>query len=248
METNAQVKNNLKMLKLKSIYDNIEHFTNEAINTKLSYTDFLLYITQYEIDERRNKRREAGLKKSNMGRIKKIEEFDWSFNPCINRQLVMKLVLCDFIKKNENIILTGPTGVGKTFIAKALGYEAVNKGFTVLFSRTNKMLETIYSGKADGTFNNLMAKYIKPDLLILDDWGMTEFGDTALNILNEIISERYETGSIIITSNRPVINWDELFKEKVIGSALLDRLFHLAHRIEIKPEQKSYRQGGKKLD
>jgi len=246
METNASVKNNLKQLKLKSIYENLEHFIDESINAKLSYSDFLLQITQYELDNRLNKRREVSFKKSNMGRIKKIEEFDFNFNPKINRQLIMKLVMCDFIKKNENIILAGQTGVGKTFIAKAIGYEAVNKGYNVLFERTNKMLEDIYSGKADNTFNKKINKYIKPDLLILDDWGMTEFNDAALNILNEIISQRYETGSIIITSNRPVASWDELFKEKVICSALLDRLFHLAHRIEI--TGKSYRQGGKKLE
>jgi DNA replication protein DnaC len=246
METNAQVKNNLKQLKLKSIYDNLEYCIDEAINIKLSYSDFLLHITQNELDSRRNKRREAGLKKSNMGRIKRIEEFDFNFNPNINRQLIMKLIMCDFIKKTENIILAGETGVGKTFIAKAIGYEAVNKGYSVLFERTNKMLEDIYSGKADNTFNKRLSRYIKPDLLILDDWGMTEFNDTALNILNEIISQRYENGSIIITSNRPIESWDELFKEKVICSALLDRLFHLAHRIEI--IGKTYRQGGKKLE
>jgi len=246
METNTQIKNNLKQLKLKCINDNLDYYIDEAINAKLSFSDFLLQLTQYEIDSRRNKRREAGLKKSNMGRIKRIEEFDFNFNPNINRQLIMKLVMCDFIKKSENIILAGQTGVGKTFIAKAIGYEAVNKGYNVLFERTNKMLEDIYSGKADNTFNKRLSKYLKPDLLILDDWGMTEFNDTALNILNEIISQRYETGSIIITSNRPIKCWDELFKEKVICSALLDRILHLAHKIEI--TGKSYRQGGKKLD
>jgi DNA replication protein DnaC len=246
METNAQVKINLKQLRLKSIYDNLEYNIDQAINAKLSYSDFLLQITQNELDSRRNKRRELGLKKSNMGRIKRIEEFDFNFNPNINRQLIMKLMTCDFIKKTENIILAGETGVGKTFIAKAIGYEAVNRGYNVLFERTNKMLEDIYSGKADNTFNKRLSKYIKPDLLILDDWGMTEFNDMALNILNEIISQRYEIGSIIITSNRPILSWDELFKEKVICSAMLDRIFHLSHRIEI--TGKSYRQGGKKLD
>jgi DNA replication protein DnaC len=246
METNTQIKNNLKQLRLKNMNENLDYFIDEAINAKLSFSDFLLQITQYEIDGRANRRREESLKKSNMGRIKRIEEFDFSFNPNINRQLIMKLILCDFIKKSENVILVGQTGVGKTFIAKAIGYEAVNKGYSVLFERTNKMLEDIYSGKADNSFNKKLSKYTKPDLLILDDWGMTEFNDTALNILNEIISQRYEAGSIIITSNRPLKSWDELFKEKVICSALLDRIFHLAYKIEI--TGKSYRQGGKKLD
>jgi DNA replication protein DnaC len=244
METLSQIKSNLKALKLKAMHENINFFIDEAINTKLSYPDFLLLLTQNEIERRKNNKRELGLKKSNMGRLKHIEEFDFDFNPNINRQEIMNLMLCEFVKNNENIIIAGPTGVGKTFIAKAIGYEAVNKGYSVLFVRTNKMLEDIYSGKADNTFNKRLNYYIKPNLLILDDWGMTEFSDSMLHTLNEIISERYENGSLIITSNRPLENWDELFKEKVIGSALLDRLFHRANRIII--TGKSYRQGGKK--
>jgi DNA replication protein DnaC len=246
METLSQIKNNLKDLRLKSMSDILQSHIDIAIESKLSYQDFLLMLTQNEIDHRRNNRRELSLKKSNMGRIKRIEEFDFEFNPNINRQTIMKFVSCNFVKNNENIIIVGPTGVGKTFIAKALGYEIVNKGYSVLFVRTNKMLEDIYSGKADNTFIKRINKYIKPNLLILDDWGMTEFNDYSLHILNELISERYENGSIIITSNRPLENWDELFREKVIGSALLDRLFHQANRIVI--TGKSYRQGGKNVD
>ena len=245
METLTQIKDNLKTLKLKSMYENIDFLIDEAINTKSSYSDFLLTLTQNEIDRRKNNKRNLGLKKSNMGRIKRIEEFDFDFNPNINRQQVMKLILCEFMRNNENIIIAGPTGVGKTFLAKAIGYEAVNKGYSVLFVRTNKMLEDIYSGKADNTFNKRLNQYVKPDLLILDDWGMTEFNDFMLHILNELISERYENSSLIITSNRPIENWDELFKEKVIGSALLDRIFHGVNKIKI-TEGKSYRQGGKK--
>jgi len=119
--------------------------------------------------------------------------------------------------------------VGKTCIAKSLGLEACNRGYRVLFIRTAKMLEFIYSGKADATYQKKLDSFIKPDLLILDDWGMTPFSDIMLNILNEVISERYENGSIISTSNRPFAKWGELFGEPVISSALLDRIFHNAH-------------------
>lgn len=240
METYAQIKSNLKDLRLKAMLENIESRNNEAIRSKMSYMDFLLAVTQDEIDRRRFTKKESAIKKSNMGRCKNIVEFEFDFNPKINRQQIMNLATCEFIKLNENIIFAGPAGVGKTYLAKAIGLEACNRGYKVVFTRTAKMLEHIYSGKADATFHKKLEVYIKCDLLILDDWGMVPFSDPMLNILNEVISERYENGSTIITSNRVIKKWGELFSEPVIASALLDRLFHNSHKISI--DGKSYRQ------
>ncbi len=244
MESMAQIKTNLKSLRLSSFYENIEQRNDEAIRSKMSYIDFLLALTQDEIDRRKFKKKENAIKKANFGKYKNILEFDFDFNVNINRQQILKLATCEFVKKNENIIFVGPAGVGKSCLAKSIGLEACNRGFKVLFIRTAKMLEYIYSGKADATFQKKLDGFIKPDLLILDDWGMTSFADNMLNIVNEVISERYENGSIIITSNRPFTKWDELFNEPVISSALLDRLFHNAHKIKI--QGKSYRQSIKK--
>ena len=242
METYAQIKSNLRELRLKSILENIENRNTEAIKSKMSYMDFLLILTQDEIDRKNFAKKESAIKKSNMGRCKNIVEFEFDFNPKINRREIMDLATCEFMKKKENIIFAGPTGVGKTFLAKAIGLEACHRGYRVLFTRTAKMLEDIYSGKADASFNKKLKLYLKCDLLVLDDWGMVPFPDTMLNILNEVISERYENGSCIITSNRPIKKWNELFSEPVIASALLDRLFHNCHKIII--DGKSYRQGG----
>lgn len=239
METYAQIKNNLKALRLGAIFENIELRIKEAIEAKMSFSDFLLILTQDEVDIRKQKRKELAIKKAGLGNYKHIVEFDFNFNPGINRQKIMDFITCNFIRKSENIIFAGPTGVGKTFLAKAIAYEACCKGFKTLFTRTEKMLETIYSGKADGTYNKKLETFIKPDLLVLDDWGMLVFSNQFLNILNEIVSERYENGPIIITSNRPIENWDELFTEPVISSALLDRIFHNSHILKI--SGKSYR-------
>ena len=239
METLSQVKNNLKELRLLSMYENVEGRNNEAIKTKMSYADFLLLLTQGEIDRRKHMKRERLIKKARLGKYKHIVEFDFDYNPKINRQKILNFTSCEFIRRNENIIFAGSTGVGKTFIAKAIGLEACHREYTVLFTRTIKMLEEIHRGKADGTYQKRLNKYLKPQLLILDDWGLQAFSDAMLSILNEIISERYEEGSIIITSNRPIEKWSELFKEPVISSALLDRLFHQAHKIKI--VGKSYR-------
>ena len=239
METYAQIKNNLKALRLGAILENIELRIKEAIETKMSFADFLLILTQDELDRRKHKRKEQSIRRAGLGKYKHIVEFDFNFNPGINRQKIMDFMTCNFIIKHENIIFTGTAGVGKTFLAKAIAYEACCKGYKVLFTRTEKMLEIIYSGKADGTYHKKLDGFIKPDLLILDDWGMLAFSNQFLNILNEIVSERYENGPIIITSNRLIENWDELFSEPVISSALLDRIFHNSHIIKI--NGKSYR-------
>ena len=239
METHAQIKSNLKSLRLSSMYENLEQRVSEAIQTKMGYADFLLILTQDEIDRRKGKKQELNIRKAGLGRYKRLLEFDFNFNPHINRQQILQLASCEFIRRNENILFVGPTGVGKTFLSKAIAHEACTKGMSVIFTRTMKMLEYIYSGNADNSTGKRMKQFIKPDLLILDDWGLQAFPNKLLNILNEIMSERYEQGSIIVTSNRPMENWGELFSEPVVSSALLDRLFHNAHRVII--EGNTYR-------
>ena len=239
MESHAQIKDNLKQLRLSSFYEGFEVLIEDAIQSKMSYADFLLLLTQDEIERRKIKKQENIIKRANLGKFNKLMEFDFDFNPDINRQKIMSFSSCDFIRKNQNILFVGPTGVGKTFLAKALAYQACTHGFTALFMRTKKMLDFIFSGKADNSMQKKLKQFLKPDLLVLDDWGLQAFPNHLLEILNEIVSERYEKGSIIVTSNRPLEKWNELFSEPVVCSALLDRLFHNAHKIQIKG--KSYR-------
>jgi len=239
METYAQIKQSLKKLRLSFIAETIEQRNQEAIDHQLSYIDFLLLLMQDEIDARSIRKKELLIKKAQLGRYKPLADFDFTALPALNKKQILEFSSANFIAKAENIIFVGHTGTGKTFLAKALAYSACCKNYKVLFSRTARMLESIYAGKADGSYSKRLDSFIRPHLLILDDWGLTAFSNSFLSILNEIISERYENGSIIITSNRPIETWDELFSEPVISSALLDRIFHNSHLIKM--EGRSYR-------
>lgn len=239
METFAQIKQSLKKLRLSAAADCIEHRTKEAVEHQLSYPDYLLLLLQEEIDSRKQKRKDLLIRNAKLGVVKHLVDFDFSVVPKLNKQKILEFTSCGFIEQAHNIIFVGPTGVGKSMLSKAIAFEACCKNYKVRFTRTAKMLEEIYAGKADGSYAKRMDLFIKPDLLVLDDWGLTDFNNQFLHIINEIISERYEQGALIISSNRPIEHWDELFHEPVVSSALLDRVFHNAHVIKI--EGKSYR-------
>lgn len=193
METMAQVKNNLKYLRLTTFLENLELKNSEAIKNKMSYLDFLLSLRQDEVDRRKYKKKEMSVKRANLLRSKNIVEFDFDFNPKINRRQIMNLTSCEFIRKKENVVLNGPSGVGKTFISKAIRLEGCNRGFNVIFVRSAKMLETIYAAKADGTYQKKMNSFLKPDLLIIYDFGLQPFSANHLTILNEIIPKGPKT-------------------------------------------------------
>ena len=188
METYAQIKQSLRKLRLTTMTEGIEQHTKEAIDHQLSYIDYLLLLIQDEIDVRTQKKKELLLKKSKIGRFKHLLEFDFTALPGLNKQKILGFSAGNYIESSENIIFVGPTGTGKTMLAKALAYEACCKNYKVMFSRTVKMLEEIYAGKADGSYSKRMESFIKPNLLVLDDWGLTEFNNQFLGILNEIIS------------------------------------------------------------
>jgi DNA replication protein DnaC len=174
------------------------------------------------------------LRRATLNTTKTLETFDFQFNPVINRQQVLALAACDYIRQKRNVLICGPTGVGKTHLAQALGQEACRQGFLVLFLNVHKMLQHLNGGRADGSWERRLQVYLRPDLLILDDFGLKPLAPPSPEDLYDVINERYERGSILLTSNRAPSEWPDLFRDPLLASAGLDRLLHRAEVVIIR--------------
>ena len=205
----------------------------QAIDGKWTYVEFLSRLLEDEVERRAQKQLALRLRRGSVNTNKSLESFNFDFNPVINRQRVLQLASCDYIRQKRNVLLCGPTGVGKSHLAHALAHEACRQGFTVLFVNTHKMLQHLHGGRADGTLERRFQTYLRPDLLVLDDFGLKPLLPPAPGDLYDIINERYERGSILLTSNRAPEEWPDLFGEPLLASAGLDRLTHRASVVVI---------------
>lgn len=235
----SELKPLLARLRMPGFMESLEHQLELAKNAKWSYTEFLTYLFQNEVERRNQRLLTLRLNKSGMDMDKTLEKFDFSFNTQLNQVLVRELASCDFVKKKENIFLLGPSGVGKTHIAQALGHEAARRGYDVYFKRTLVLLKSINASRGDGTFDNRFRWLCKIPLLILDDFGLNELTQTQQDDFYELICGRYEKASTIFTSNRDMSEWPSVFTNTLLGSAAVDRMAHGSIKIII--EGKSYR-------
>jgi DNA replication protein DnaC len=165
---------------------------------------------------------------------KTLEEFDWSFNPQIPAEQLRNLATCGFVERHESVLLCGPVGVGKTHVAQALGHAACRAGYTVLFTKTSAFLRDLAGGRADGTWEPRLRRYLQSDVLIVDDFGMREFTSSQAEDLYELICERYRVGSMIVTSNRSPKDWYPLFPNPVLAESAVDRLVNSAHHVTLR--------------
>lgn len=242
MELKNQLVPKLKSLRLSGILETLEVRNQQAIEEKCTYVEFLQKLLEDEVERRGQKQLSLRLRRSNLDPAKTLEAFDFAFNPAINRAQVYDLATCAFVERTEALFLVGPAGVGKSHLAHALGHEACRRGRDVVFTRTSAMLAHIHAGRADGTYERRVAAYQRPDLLILDDFGLKPMRPPAAEDLYEVIEGRYGRGAMIITTNRAFNEWPELFDNPVLASAALDRLAHGATQIVITGD--SYRSKG----
>ena len=234
MEVKAQLIPKLKALRLSGVLATLDVRNQQAIDDKLSYVEFLERLLEDEVERRSQKQLVLRLRRAAFSADKSLEGFNWSFNPTINRQQILDLATGQWIERKECVLLNGPSGVGKSHLAQALGQEACRRGYDVLFTPLNKMLTHLNGGRADGTYEKRFAAYLRPDLVIFDDFGLRPLRGRESEDLYDVINERYERGSILVTSNRDYSEWPEVFVDNpLLASAALDRLAHRAHRVTI---------------
>ena len=198
--------------------------------------EIVAHLIEAEWEDRHNRSIDRQLKNARFRYKAAIEEFFYHDDRNIDRNEVMRLAECEFIHKHENILITGSTGIGKSYLASALGHQACLEGFKVLYYNTSKLFSQLKMAKGDGSYIKEINRIERHNLLILDDFGIQTLDAQNRAILMEIIGDRHDRGSIIITSQVPVAQWYEVIGETTVADAIMDRIIHLAHRIELKGE------------
>ena len=239
----AQLKSQLKALKLSGLLETIELRIMEAQNNQLAFTELLSMILNDEIEARQNRKLQRLITNARLKANKTLETFDFSFNPSINASLIRELATCNFIEKGENIFLLGPTGTGKTHLAQAISHKACRQHLCVEFFNFHEFFSTLHKADITNRADKLMKSLLKAELLVIDDFAFKKIDQKSAEYFYAVVDERYRQKSIILTSNRAMNDWANIFPDTVMANAIMDRLAHNAHQIIIKGEsfRKKYR-------
>ena len=216
----------LKKLRLSGVLESLQLRIDQAVEDKASYPEFLLRVVHDEVERREARQLNIRIRRANFEHKKTLEDFDFTFNSTIPKNQVIDLATGAFIKRKRNVLLLGDTGTGKSHIGQAIGHRGCLLGFEVVFISAHKLLTSLRAARADDSYDRMMSRYTRPDLLIVDDLGVRSLRHDEPFDLYELIRARYEQGSMLITSNRDVDEWGSLFQDPLMASAAMDRLLH----------------------
>jgi DNA replication protein DnaC len=240
----SELDQHLSYLKLPFMAQHYNELAQQAATKQWSHLDYLTTLMQGEADLRRDRATQNRIRQARFPVIKTLDQFRWDWPTVINRMQVQNHFSLSFIKDKANLIYLGGVGLGKTHLATALGYTACLQGYSVLFTSAIDVINTLSATKTSGRLKQELKKYTKSSLLILDELGYLPIDKAGADLLFQVISLRYEQGSILITSNRAYKEWPKIFNnDSTLTSAILDRLLHHAETVVI--EGKSFRMKGK---
>jgi DNA replication protein DnaC len=229
----------LARLKLMAMHDRLDSLLDEAARGNLSLRETLALLCRAEVSHREERRIQMGTGIAKFPQPRTLEGFDFAAQPSLDPRQVRDLAACRWIANGDALLIQGPPGVGKTHLAIALGREAIHHGYSVLFTPATALVTTLVRGHAEGKLEQRLAQLAKPKLLIMDEFGYLPFEPAAAHLLFQLISRRYERGSMLITSNRAVGEWGTVLGDQVVATAILDRLLHHSHVLTIRGD--SYR-------
>jgi DNA replication protein DnaC len=221
----------LKQLKLSHMMDYLPQRNRESIEKKLAYPEFLALLLQDEILGRENKKFQARIKRANVDSNKTLEKYDFDFNSTVNRAQIQELASCRFIDEKAPILIVGPCGTGKSHIAQALAHCAIRQGVDVLWLQQSKLFSDLQAAKAAGRYEKKFAEFAKIPLLIIDDFGLRPMRSPQDEDFHDLISERYERASTMVTSNLDFGEWGNAFPNRLLAAATIDRLRDNAYKV-----------------
>jgi len=224
----------MKKLRLWGLYRAFKTNLESGQTQNLTTDELIAIMIDSELDDRQNRKIAYHVRKARFRYKGDIESIYYDEDRNLDKNQVMRYAECTFIEKHENLLITGSTGVGKSYIASALGHQACSLGYRVIYANTNKLLSKLKMAKADGSYMKELARIERQHLLILDDFGLQPLDTQSRQILMEIIEDRHGNQSAIITSQLPVKQWHEVIGESTIADAILDRIVHCASRLELK--------------